>query len=455
MKTPLNWISLYTDISELIETKGTIELAHLYSIHTAEIDGTQEFLSEKKVVVGKVIEAHKHPDSDHLNIVQVDLGVLGKTQIVCGASNVLESKYVPVATIGTIIKGEFEIKSTRLRGEESNGMICSEDELELQEGRSAGIMRLEDYFDEKVLENHIGKPFGDLETKIIGLDGKECETKLNDIVFEIDNKFITNRPDLFSIEGNAREFGAIFDLPFNGYSKTYNFSQNKLNTKIETDKVLAYNLIKVEGVQSGVSPFGISYMLYKSGINPKFDLVDMTNYIMTELGQPMHAFDADKIKGGITVRLAKSGEKMLALNGETYELNSTDIVIADDEKVLAIGGIIGGLESAISETTTNIYIESACFDASNIRLTAQRLGVRTDSSTRYEKSQDPLLTNKALARAMDFLSFIGKPGKIVGDSEYLDMTQVNNVSINFTEDFINKKIGVKIPGHEIERILKA
>lgn len=455
MKTPLNWINLYTEISKTLEDKWVIELAHLYSIYTAEIDATQKYINDDKLVVWKVIEAIRHPDSDHLNIVQVDLWTLGKTQIVCGATNVLDAKYVCVATPGTMIKWEFEIKSTRLRWYDSNWMICSEDELEFQEMRAPWIMQLENYFDEKVLESQVGKCFWELEIEILWLEWEKFKTKLEDVVFEIDNKFITNRPDLFSIEWNAREFWAIFDLPFKPYSKKYEFKSNTLETKIETDKVLAYNLLKIENIEAWISPFGITYSLYKSWVNSKFDLVDMTNYIMTELGQPMHAFDADKINWNICVRMAKDWEQILALNGETYKLSSTDMVIADDEKILAIAWIIGWADSAISETTKNIFIESACFDATTVRLTTQRLWVRTDSSARYEKSLDPLLTYRALSRALDFLDFIGKPGKLIGESEYIDNKQINNVKITLSRDFLIKKIGVEISNYEIWRILNA
>ncbi|MDD2487687.1 MAG: phenylalanine--tRNA ligase subunit beta [Candidatus Gracilibacteria bacterium] len=454
MKISLNWISMFTDIEGVIKNLGAKDLAHKYSIYTAEIEGIEYFGKESKVVVGKIIESFAHPDSDHLNVVKVDLGDLGITQIVCGATNVREAKYVPVATIGSVLGEGFEIKATKLRGQESNGMICSEDELGFQEERAPGIMILENIFDEKVLENQIGKPFFDLTVSIPGIDGKDFEIRLSDIVFEIDNKFITNRPDLFSILGNAREFGAIFDLKFSSYENKAVF-KNDLNTKILTDKVLSYHLYKVSNVNAEVSPFAVSYLLHKSGLPSKFDLVDMTNYIMTELGQPMHAFDADKIEGDICVRQAFDGEKIEALNGETYELKISDIVIADDKKVLAIAGIMGGAYSAISESTKDIYIESACFDPSSVRLTAQRLGLRSDSSTRYEKSLDPLLAEIALNRAEDFLKYLKKDYKIKGSSFYLNAEKIKDISIPLTREFVEKKIGIEIDEKEFDRILGA
>lgn len=189
---------------------------------------------------------------------------------------------------------------------------------------------------------------------------------------------------------------------------------------IDSPNVLAYNLISVKSITVGSSPFGIDQMLRKSGISPKYDIVDITNYIMTELGQPMHAFDADKVDGNITVRQAKDGEMILALDGREYTLSHKDLVIADSKKPIAIAGIIGGMDSAVSETTKNVYFESACFDPVAVRLTAQRLGIRTDASMRYEKSLDPLLAERALPRIFDLLKFLGKPGEFVGESLYLN-----------------------------------
>ncbi|MCK9272172.1 phenylalanine--tRNA ligase subunit beta [Candidatus Gracilibacteria bacterium] len=455
MKISLNWVSAFTDISGVLNDLGVRNLAHKFSIYTAEIDGIESFGQENKIVIGKVLEVKSHSDSDHLNVVQVDLGKMGKTQIVCGAANVATAKYVPVATIGAKLGEGFEIKATKLRGEESNGMICSEDELGFQEDRAPGIMKLEEIFDEKILESNLGKPFFDLEIELPGFDGKNFKMKLSDIVFEIDNKFITNRPDLFSVIGNAREFGAIFSLNFRDYIKKFSSTQNKLKVSIESDKVLAYNLVKIDNVNASISPFAIRYLLFKSGINSKFDMVDMTNYIMTELGQPMHAFDADKISGNISVRMAKNGEKINALNGEIYELNETDLVIADESKILALAGIMGGIESAVSENTKNIYLESACFDPTSVRLTSLRLALRSDSSTRYEKSFDPLMSEIALSRAVDFLNYLGKDYQIFDYSSYLNKSIIKNIEIGIDKFFIENKLGIEIEKNEIERILKA
>lgn len=456
MKIPLSWISLYTDVSPLLAEQGAKQLGHLYSIHTAEIEAIEEIGLEDKVVVAKVLSTRPHPDSDHLNLVELDCGPIGARNIVCGAENVREAKYVAIATVGAKLGAErdFEIKSSKIRGEVSEGMICSEDELGLQEERAPGIMQLEKHFSESLLESKLGTPFYDLEITIPGNGVDNHSIPLRDTIFEIDNKFITNRPDLFSCEGNAREFGAIFSLPFQSYAGKLSDISQQLSVKIETPHVLAYELLSVENLHVGPSPLGIDQMLRRAGLSPKYDLVDITNYVMTELGQPMHAFDAEKVTGDITVRQARNGETMLALDSKEYTLTDKDIVIADSEKVLAIAGVIGGMSSAVSETTTRVYFESACFDPVSVRLTSQRLGVRTDSSMRFEKSLDPMLASRALARVFDLLIFLGKNGKCTGAFSYLDQTKINKISITTNLAFVEKKLGLGISKERTEDILQ-
>ena len=271
-------------------------------------------------------------------------------------------------------------------------------------------MILEEIWDEKFLETMVGKSVFDLEIDFPGIDGEIVKIPLRDTTFEIDNKFITNRPDLFSIIGNAREwatiFGENFHNPLSDEIEPKKFSEKLLEVSIESDACLAYALLETKNISIAKSPLAIRMMLERVGISPKLDAVDITNLILTEYGQPMHAFDADKISGKISVRMAKNGEKLLALNGETYELTDKDLVIADENGPIALAGVIGGAETAISETTTRIFWESATFDATTIRLTAQRHGIRTDASTRYEKSLDPLLVLKTFPRVLEYLSFL-------------------------------------------------
>lgn len=452
MKIPLSWVGLFSPVSETLSQYGAKPLAHEYSIRTAEIEGVETYAFDPKIVVGRVVSTEKHPDSDHLNLVKVCVGGEDVRNIVCGAANVVGAKYVALATEGATLGEDFVIKRAKIRGQESNGMICSLDELGLQSERAEGIFRLEEKYGEDLLESRLGTPFGELPLEIPGLDGKTFSASLNDVVFEIDNKFITNRPDLFSVEGNAREFSALFDLPFSPYVSKLPEAQ-KLEVRIESNRVLAYRLLSVKNVSVKESPLAVRVLLGRTGGNPKLDLVDLTNYVMTELGQPMHAFDADKVVGIVRVRLAMAGESLLALDGKKYALTTEDLVIADEEKVLAIAGVIGGASSAVSEGTKNILIESATFDPHSVRLTAQRTGCRTDASTRFEKSLDPLLTGRALSRSLDLLRFFGNDFSVESGFDYLDASRVNDISVSLELPFVASKLGIDIPKAEVERIL--
>lgn len=297
MKIPLSWISLYSPLNSLLSKHSIRDLAHEYSIHTAEIDGIEEHFLDK-VVVGKVLSCEKHPESKKLSIVQVDLGIHGQETILTGAPNISEATYVPVAIVGAVLPGDFTIGERMMAGMMSRGMICGADEISMSTEPSTGIMILEEDWESPILEKMIGKSFFDLTLPFPGNNGEIYHYPLRDTTFEIDNKFITNRPDLFSVVGNAREFHAVFEVPFSPYIPKEDIvpQKNILNTIIETEKCLSYHLMKMGGVKVGKSPYGISLMMERAGLAPKMDIVDITNLLMTELGQPMHAFDADKIR---------------------------------------------------------------------------------------------------------------------------------------------------------------
>lgn len=457
MKTPLSWLNIYTPIADLIAEKGVITLAHEYSIHTAEIDDIIPHFIDK-VVVGKVISCEKHPDSKKLSIVRVNLGEHGEETILTGAENIVNATYVPVAMVGAELDGgNFVIGERKMAGMMSRGMICAEDEIGLVSTRADGIMELEKFYDEDYLESMIGKSFFDLTFEFLGKDGEKINIPLRDTTFEIDNKFITNRPDLFSVVGNAREWGAVFGKNFEEILPTdddiISLSDNEISVKIESEKCLAYSLLEVKNLTAEKSPLGTQIMMERAGLSPKLDLIDVTNLILTEYGQPMHAFDADKIVGKISVRMAKNGEKILALNNVEYSLTDADLVIADENGPVAIAGVIGGLKSAVSETTTRVFFESATFDAVSVRLTAQRHAIRTDASTRYEKSLDPTLAGKTFSRVMEYLKFFGKNPEIVGQFGYLTENYNKNISVIIPKNLISKKAGIEIPEEKIFEIL--
>jgi phenylalanyl-tRNA synthetase beta chain len=464
MRIPLSWISLYTPLDTIAKKYSTKELAHEYSVHTAEIDRVEEYGLDK-VVVAKVISCGKHPESKKLSIVKVDQWSFWEETILTWAANIVDAKYVAVAMVWAILPWDFVISERPMAGMMSRGMICSDDELGLASERSEGIMILEKIWDEKTLESMLGKSFFDLTLPFPGKGGEIYQFPLRDVMFEIDNKFITNRPDLFSVVGNAREFGAVFDLPmlrhpeWNEGSRYLDSSQAQndgktLSTKIETKNCLAFHTLSMEWVTVGKSPFGISLMMERAWHSAKMDLVDITNLIMTEYGQPMHVFDADKVHGTICIRMAKTREKLLALNGTEYELTENDMVIADERGPISLAWVMGGMDSAVSESTKNIIWESATFDATTIRLTAQRHAIRTDASTRYEKSLDPLLSGTTFRRVVEYMEFLGKNVNITGISHYLDESQVNHITIDVDYDFIDMKAGVKIPHEEVNAILE-
>ncbi len=454
MKIPLSWVSLFCPVSETLRSYGAKGLAHEYSIRTAEVEGVENFDFDARIVVARVLSVSKHPDSDHLNLVRVSVGN-AERGIVCGAANVASAKYVPLATEGAVLPGGFEIKRAKIRGQESEGMICSLDELGLQEERAEGIFPLETAYSESFLESMVGRPFAQLPLEIPGLDGKPYSANLSDTVFEIDNKFITNRPDLFSVQGNAREFGTLFDSDFRAYSPAFPQASGLLAVSVETDRVLAYRLAKIENVAAAKSPFAVETLLRRSGLNPKFDLVDVTNFVMTELGQPMHAFDADKVRGNVRVRLGRDGERMLALDGKEYPVTAEDVVIADETGPIAIAGVIGGAATAVSESTKNVLLESATFDPVSVRMTAARIGCRTDASTRFEKSLDPLLTAVGMERAVELLRFFGKTPSRTAEFSFLDEKRLKSCRLSFPFSFVASKLGVEVPESDALRILSA
>ena len=328
MKIPLSWISLYSPLSSLLSTHTIKSLAHQYSIHTAEIDGIEEHFLDK-VVIGKVLSCEKHLESKKLSIVRVYLGEHGEETILTGAANIADATYVPVAIVGAILPGDFVIGERMMAGMMSRGMICGADEISMSTEESTGIMILEEDWTEDILEKMIGKSFFDLTLPFPGKNGEIYHYPLRDTTFEIDNKFITNRPDLFSVVGNAREFHAVFETLFSAPIAKNIESPKTRDTKIETDRVSAFHLMEMDNIEVGKSPYGVSLMMERAGLTPKMDIVDITNLIMTELGQPMHVFDADKVDGDISVRMAREGEKLTALNGIEYTLTPEDIVIAD------------------------------------------------------------------------------------------------------------------------------
>jgi len=444
MKIAYNWLK------EFIKTDWeATKTGELLTELGLEVEGIQTFESIKGglkgVVTGKVITCEKHPNADKLSITTVDLGDGNPVQIVCGAPNVVAGQIVPVATIGTILYDktgkEFAIKKGNIRGEESHGMICAEDELGLGDSHD-GIM----VFDAKTV---IGKPVADL------FDASSDE------VFEIG--LTPNRADAMSHYGVARDLRAglkqyginlelitpsVIDFKVDD-------TTNKITIDVESaDLAPRYTGVTISNVKVKESPQWLQNRLKSIGINPKNNIVDITNFVLHELGQPLHAFDADKVQGKkILVKNLPSGTKFITLDGVERTLNEEDIMICDANSTpLCMGGVFGGLDSGVSEKTKNIFLESAYFNPVLIRKTGKRHALNTDASFRFERGIDIEFTKYALKRAaMLIVEFAG--GKISSEIQEYYPESVNEFEVVVNYNNIHKLIGQELPKDSIKNIL--
>ena len=443
MKISYNWLKQFINID--LKSEDTADVLTDLGL---EVEGVEKFESLKGglegVVIGHVLTCVQHSNADKLKVTTVDIGSGAPIQIVCGASNVAVGQKVPVATIGTKLydkEGEsFEIKKGKIRGEESHGMICAEDELGLGDSHD-GIM---------VLDSSLvpGTP----AAKVFKIETDE--------VFEIG--LTPNRADAMSHWGVARDLRAGLIQRDGKQYELITPSANKFKVDKRTFKVdvkvnipkLAprYCGITISGITVKPSPEWLKNKLKAIGLTPKNNIVDVTNYVLHELGQPLHAFDASKINGNIIVDTVKSGTKFTTLDGIERSLNEEDIMICDTQGPLCIAGVFGGLDSGVSETTSAIFLESAYFNPVSIRKTAKRHGLSTDASFRFERGIDPAITDYALKRAATLIL------EVAGGEITSDLIDVNNtkngdfpVVLNFEK--VTKIIGQEIPKETIKKIL--
>ena len=443
MKISYNWLKQFINID--LKSEDTADVLTDLGL---EVEGVEKFESLKGglegVVIGHVLTCVQHTNADKLKVTTVDIGSGAPIQIVCGASNVAVGQKVPVATIGTKLydkEGEsFEIKKGKIRGEESHGMICAEDELGLGDSHD-GIM---------VLDSSLvpGTP----AAKVFKIETDE--------VFEIG--LTPNRADAMSHWGVARDLRAGLIQRDGKHYELITPSVNKFKVDKRTFKVdvkvnipkLAprYCGITISGITVKPSPEWLKNKLKAIGLTPKNNIVDVTNYVLHELGQPLHAFDASKINGNIIVDTVKSGTKFTTLDGIERSLNEEDIMICDTQGPLCIAGVFGGLDSGVSETTSAIFLESAYFNPVSIRKTAKRHGLSTDASFRFERGIDPAITDYALKRAATLIL------EVAGGEITSDLIDVNNtkngdfpVVLNFEK--VTKIIGQEIPKETIKKIL--
>ena len=382
MKISYRWLARHVDLTG-VDPKA---LANELTLSTAEVEGVERFLPHlANITIGHVVEREKHPDADKLSRCSVDVGAGEPLQIVCGAPNVRAGLKVAVATVGTELPGDFKIKKSKIRGVESNGMICSERELGLGEEHD-GIWELP-------LELTVGAKLG----AALGLE---------DWVIEIDNKSITHRPDLWGHRGVAAEVAAILRRPL----KPLDLSLPSLGSgvpcpvRIESDACSRYMALHIQGARATRSPLWLKSLLLAVGQRPLDLLVDLSNFVMLDLGQPNHLFDARRIgASGIVVRKARGGETLATLDGVERKLEPSDLLICNGDEPVALAGIMGGEGSKVTGDTSHLVLEVASFHAATVRRTSARLGLRTDASARFEKSLDPALAPKAAAHLVRLL----------------------------------------------------
>ena len=454
MNLSMNWLSDFVDVKD-VDIKAFCDRM---TDTGSKVEG-YEILGEdiENVKVARIVSLEKHPDSDHLQICQMDIGTGENIQIVTGAQNVFEGAIVPAAIPVAKLPGDVTIKAGKLRGVPSNGMLCSFGELGLDSHDCP------DEFADGIWI--LGKEYADR----IGEDIRDV-MMLHDKVVEFE--ITSNRPDCLSVIGLAREAGVSFDRPVNirkPEDKTLGDGdkvENHLSVKIDCpDLCYRYTGRVVKNVRIAPSPLWLRRRLRAAGVRPINNIVDITNYVMLEYGQPMHAFDAACLDGSaITVRRAADGEQFRSLDDQDHTLDSTMMVIADDKKAVALAGVMGGANSEITENTTKVVFESACFNGASVRVTAKKNGMRTESSSRYEKGLDPENTMDGVQRACELVRMLDAgdvvdgiidvyPGKAEPTVLPLEVERINkflgvDLSADYMKDVLTK-LECKIDGDKV------
>lgn len=447
MNTSLNWIKAYVPGLECTDQ----EYMDAMTLSGTKVEGYKALDADlDKIVVGQIISVEKHPDADKLVICQVNIGK-ETIQIVTGAPNVVTGMKVPVVLDGGRVagghdgsktEGGIKIKKGKLRGVESNGMMCSIEEL--------GSSR--DFYPDAPENGLYVMP----EDAVVGSDAIEA-LGLRDTVFEYE--ITNNRVDCYSILGVAREAAATFNKDFvmPPVKKVGNSEDVNDYVKVDvqaTDLCPRYTARLVRNIKLEPSPEWMQRRLAASGIRPINNIVDITNYVMEEYGQPMHAYDYDTLAGGkIIVRRAEEGEEFVTLDGQTRKLDPSILMICDAEKSVGVAGIMGGENSKITDDVKTMLFEAACFDGTNIRLSAKKIGMRTEASGKFEKGLDPNLASEAIDRACQLIEELGA-GEVVGGM--IDVYPQKNVEkrIKFEPDKINKLLGINISAEEMLGYLK-
>ena len=429
----INWIKDFVDLSGL----DIDELIHKFSLSTAEVENEIFYKGSdvSGVVVAEIKSVENHPESKKLHLLKVDAGDGKLTDVVCGAPNVKVGMKTAFAKVGARL-GEIEITPRELAGYTSCGMCCSEKEIGISDDHS-GIMELDD-------------------SLVNGTDIKDV-MEIDDIVFEVDNKSLTNRPDLWGHYGIAREFAALAGRPLKPLD-TVDLTEYKdlpkVDMKIEDPLCYRYSCLQFENITRKISPANMRIRLFYCGMRAINFLADLTNYLMLEMGQPMHAFDSRKVEK-IRIKRFETPFEFQTLDGVDRHIDENTLMICNDNTPVAIAGIMGGLDSEIVEDTTSLTLESATFDAVSIRKSSARLSHRTDASMRYEKSLDPEMTVTAVARFVKLLSDFDGGVKVTSSLTDEYAKKFDKVTLSFDKRFVDRYTGIEIDNETIVKTLTA
>ncbi|MCO4755132.1 MAG: phenylalanine--tRNA ligase subunit beta, partial [Bacteriovoracaceae bacterium] len=445
MLISLNWIKDFVELPSL----DADELANSFTMTTAEVEDVKTTFSHlKEIRVAQIEQVRKHPEADKLNLVTFNFGGKETKEVVCGAPNVREGLKIPYAPLGVTLPNGLTLEPKKIRGVLSEGMLCSETELGIGEG-SNGIMELPE-------DAPIGQPM----LEFLGVQA--------DVVLDVDNKSLTHRPDLWGHYGLAREFAAahekVLKKPYGSEWQSRlesNFNQESSPIKPKVDKdssCVAYWGLSLDGVEVKESPLWIKNRIEAAGLRPINNIVDISNYVMLELGMPLHIFDRESIKDQ-TIHIKRSGKEQsfTTLDEVERKLVDEDTVICDSEKPLVLAGIMGGLNSGVNEKTSKVFIEVANWNAEQVRTTSTRLGLRTDSSQRYEKSLDSLQCYQTLLRTLELILESCPSAKVIGKPEYdgADLSELKPLTIKTSTAKIKTTLGFDLDEQRLVSIFEA
>ena len=441
MKLSLNWIKDYVKIPDDMDLT---RLAYDLTMSTVEVEGAESIAeSFDKIVVGDIKEVLPHPNADKLRVCKVDVGEGDIKDIVCGGSNLYAGEKVVVACPGAMVRwhgeGEpVEIKNAKLRGVQSFGMICASVEVGLSDLFPAAE-------EHEIMDiTSFGAPAGTPLATALDID---------DIILEIDNKSMTNRPDLWGHYGIAREIAALYDLPLVEFDKYVPETTEVYDVRIlDTERCPRYIGARVEGLSVKPSPFEMQSRIWRVGMRPINALVDVTNYVMLATGQPTHVFDSNHIINHIEVRRANDGEKLQLLNDKDLALSTDDLVIADSEGAVALAGVMGGAKDSVLPDTSSVILEVANFESKGVRRTALRYDNRTEASSRYEKAVDPERCDIALSMAMKLFADLYPEMKVTAFNDLYPNKLVKK-EIDVELEWLDRRLGKRIPKEVVEKKL--